>query len=153
VGRRVRLGRGVYINVVKGGHLEIGDDVHVDSHAQLTAEGELMIGANTYVGSGTIIAASGSMTIGRDVLIAAYCTIRDQDHRVDQFERPYRLQGLTHSPVRIGNNVWVGTKATVLRGVSIGEGAVIGANAVVTSDVEANWLSAGVPAKPVKKVR
>lgn len=55
-------------------------------------------------------------------------------------------------PVRIGNNVWVGANVTILPGVSIGDNAIIAAGAVVTKDVPANMLAAGIPAKVIRHI-
>jgi acetyltransferase-like isoleucine patch superfamily enzyme len=65
-------------------------------------------------------------------------------------DRPYNLQALTTSPVIIENNVWIGAKATVLQGVRIGAGAVIGAHALVRSDVRERTVVVGVPARELK---
>lgn len=56
------------------------------------------------------------------------------------------------APIRIGNNVWIGAQATVLPGVTIGDGAIVGAGAVVTRDVPANVIVGGIPAKIIKKI-
>jgi acetyltransferase-like isoleucine patch superfamily enzyme len=153
IGCGVRLGRGVYINVVKGGSLHIGDKVHIDSHAYLIAEGHMAIGAHSYVGVGATIVAFEDIRIGANALIAAYATIRDQDHRLDRLTSPFREQGLVSSPVHIGDNVWIGTKATILRGVHIGDDAVIGANSVVTSPVAAASVAVGAPARVVRHLQ
>jgi len=63
---------------------------------------------------------------------------------------PIKDQGIVKRPVRIGPDVWLGTKATVLRGVEIGRGSVIGANSVVTRDVPDYAIAVGVPAKVVR---
>ena len=150
VGRGVRLGRAVYISVVKGGFLDLGDDVHVDSHSYITVEGKLTVGAGSYVGVGCTLVAQDKITIGPDALIAAYVTIRDQDHRIDRRNMPYRKQGLVASPISIGRNVWIGTKATILRGSSIGDNCVVGANSVVTQDVASNSVAVGAPARVIR---
>jgi acetyltransferase-like isoleucine patch superfamily enzyme len=147
----VQLGRGVHISVVRGAMLSIGDNVNVERDCQLITEGVLSIDANGFVGTGTIIAAAERITIGRDALIAAYSTIRDQDHRRDAGSLPYNRQGLVTDPIVIGDNVWIGTKATILRGVRIGDNAVVGAQAVVTSNVEQDTVVTGIPAKVITR--
>jgi len=153
VGKGVSIGRGVYLSVTRGSRLKLADGVRVDSHAYLVSEGELTIGARGYVGVGSTIVAKERIVIGSDVLIAAYATIRDQDHRFDELGPSYNKQGLIASPIEIGDNVWIGTKATVLRGVQIGSGAIVGANAVVTDSVDDNVVAVGVPARAVKTLR
>ncbi|HYU66336.1 MAG TPA: acyltransferase, partial [Jatrophihabitantaceae bacterium] len=73
----------------------------------------------------------------------------DFDHRYSDLDVPIKDQGIVKSPVRIGNDVWLGTKTTVVRGVRIGDGAVIGANAVVSRDVPAYGVAVGIPARVV----
>ena len=151
VGRGVRLGRGVHISVVRGATLTIGDGVAIERDCQLVSEGELSIGPNSFVGTGSIIVAAERVNIGRDALIAAYATIRDQDHR-HEHGAPYHSQGLVTAPISIGSNVWIGTKATVLKGVSVGDGAVIGAHALVSGPVAPRTIVAGVPARLLKSL-
>lgn len=152
VGRGVVLGRNVDIRVIRGGSLVIGAGTIIEAQCTLVAEGDLEIGDNSFVGCGTIIVARQSVRIGRDALIAAYTTIRDQDHRFDDSSKPYRLQGLDSSPIVIGDNACLGTKATVLRGVIIGNNAIVGANSVVTSDIAEGAIAVGAPARTVRPV-
>jgi acetyltransferase-like isoleucine patch superfamily enzyme len=74
----------------------------------------------------------------------------DFDHGVTEVERPIRLQGIYKRDVRVGNNVWMGFGSCVLRGVSIGENSIVGTSAVCTSDVPANAVVAGVPARLIR---
>jgi acetyltransferase-like isoleucine patch superfamily enzyme len=152
VGRRVRLGRGVHISVVRGASLTVGDDVEIERDCQLISEGELSVGAGSFIGTGSIIVAAERVVIGRNALIAAHVTIRDQDHRLEDAQLPYNRQGLVTAPVVIGDNVWIGTKATVLRGASVGDGAVIGAHALVSDPVEPRTVVGGVPARLLKRL-
>jgi acetyltransferase-like isoleucine patch superfamily enzyme len=74
----------------------------------------------------------------------------DFDHGVVDVERPIRSQGIYKRDVRVGHNVWMGYGACVLRGVSIGDNSIVGTNAVVTSDVPANAVVGGVPARVIR---
>jgi acetyltransferase-like isoleucine patch superfamily enzyme len=74
----------------------------------------------------------------------------DFDHNVAEVERPIRVQGIYKRDVRVGNNVWIGYGAQILRGVSVGDNSIIGAGAVVTKDVPANAVVAGVPARVIR---
>jgi acetyltransferase-like isoleucine patch superfamily enzyme len=130
--------------------VEIGARTVVDVGGCVIARsGVLSIGPDSYVGRGSVITAIERVVIGRDALIAEHVTIRDQDHDYTH-KRPYRLAGMKVSSINIGDNVWIGAKATITRGVTIGSNAVIGANSVVTHDVPANAVVAGVPAKLVR---
>jgi acetyltransferase-like isoleucine patch superfamily enzyme len=82
-------------------------------------------------------------------LIAPGCHITDVNHGIAQGEL-IRKQSLVSKPVRIGNDVWVGAGCSMLPGVTIGDGAVIGARAVVTHDIPAGAIAVGSPAKVIK---
>jgi len=149
VGRDVRIGPGVRFRVLNGAKLIIGDGTRIDANAEIHSDGYLSIGRDAYVGSGTIIVAAEKVAIGDDALIAAYVAIRDQDHRTELGDRPFRLQGLETSPILIGNNVWLGTGTTILKGVMLGDNCVVGANSVVTRSVPSDTRVAGSPARPL----
>jgi acetyltransferase-like isoleucine patch superfamily enzyme len=74
----------------------------------------------------------------------------DFDHGITEVERPIRLQGIYKRDVDVGSNVWIGYGACILRGVTVGDNAVIGTNAVVAADVPANAVVGGVPAKVIR---
>lgn len=131
----------------------------LDSNSKLTVNGkfnfyygsDVIVFANGYLdlGSGyansdTKIRCSCSITIGNDVAISHNVTIMDADF--------HNIEGISDcDPVKIGDHVWIGTKATILKGVSIGNGAIIAAGAVVTKDIPEKALAAGVPAKVIKE--
>ncbi|HMJ15575.1 MAG TPA: acyltransferase, partial [Polyangiaceae bacterium] len=107
-------------------------------------QGTLEIGKSTFVNYGTSIAALASVKIGPNCSIGTYCLIMDNDfHRVE----PERRNELPESlPIAIEENVWLGARVMVLRGVSIGAGSVVGAGSIVTHDVEPRSLVTGMPA-------
>ena len=80
-------------------------------------------------------------------MIADRAMFIDFDHGVVEVDRPIRAQGIYMRDVEVGSNVWIGYGACILRGVSVGDNAVVGAAAVVTKDVPANAVVAGVPAR------
>jgi acetyltransferase-like isoleucine patch superfamily enzyme len=94
------------------------------------------------------IRAKGGLTLGNRVLIASHVVITTQGHPLSL----PRWGETVHKPVTIGNDVWIGANACILPGVTIGDGAVIAAGAMVTKDVASNTLVAGVPASEVKKI-
>ena len=109
--------------------------------------GRLRVGVNALVNSGASIHASGSISIGANLLMAAFASISDTDaHEV------VVGSGVRVSAVRIGDNVWIGRGAIVLPGVSVGDGAVVGATAVVTKDVPPYSLAVGNPARVIKSL-
>jgi acetyltransferase-like isoleucine patch superfamily enzyme len=133
-------------------------------------EGEINIGERTYIGSGTSLISKSKITIGNDVTIAWGCQIYDHNsHSLDWLERrkdillqneDYRngLNFITHkdwsvvktAPILICDKVWIGFDVTILAGVTIGEGAIIGAKSVVRKDVEPWSIVIGNPAVAVK---
>jgi acetyltransferase-like isoleucine patch superfamily enzyme len=113
-------------------------------------EGTVRIGAKTVMGQECTISAYQHVSIGRECIVADRVMLIDFDHGVVEVERPIRLQGIYKRDVRVGSNVWMGYGACVLRGVSVGDNAVIGTNAVVARDVPANAVVGGVPAKVIR---
>ena len=108
----------------------------------------ITVGRRVFINAGCCFQDQGGIEIGDDVLIGHQVVIATLNHDPD----PAKRGNMTPAPVKIGNKVWIGAHATVLPGVTVGEGAVIAAGAVVTRDVPANTVVAGVPAKPLKKI-
>ncbi len=99
-----------------------------------------------------MIVAREEGLIGRDVLIAEHVTIRDQDHAYGG-QLPTSKNGFVTAPIRIGDNVWLGAKVTILKGVSVGNNVVIGANSEVTRDLRDNVVAVGVLARVVREIK
>ena len=116
-------------------------------------EGELSIGAKSVFGQECTISAYQHISIGRECIIADRVMMIDFDHGMVETERPIREQGIYKRDVDIGHNVWIGYGACLLRGVSVGNNSVIGTSAVVTRDVPANAVVAGIPARLLRMRR
>jgi acetyltransferase-like isoleucine patch superfamily enzyme len=110
------------------------------------------LGDRVFVNRGTIITARADIYIGDDVLIGPYVVINSGDHNYSDPAQPIESQGHATGPISIGNDVWLGAHCVILRGVKVGDGAVVAAGAVVIDDVPPCTLVAGVPAVP-KKLR
>lgn len=109
---------------------------------------EIIIGENTFI-NGARIAAKRRITIGSNVHIAPEVVIMDSD-----FHDATDLEAAGNSAdVIIGNHVWISTRAMILKGVTIGDGAVVAAGAIVTKNVPAHTLVAGIPARQIKKLK
>ena len=134
IGRRarVRCGRWVWI----------GHGSKIRCH-----EGEVSIGDKTVLGQECTISAYQHVSIGEQCILADRVMLIDFDHNVAETERPIRVQGIYKRDTRVGSNVWIGHAAQILRGVTVGDNAIIGAGAVVTKDVPANAVVGGVPAR------
>jgi acetyltransferase-like isoleucine patch superfamily enzyme len=113
-------------------------------------EGELSIGAKSVLGQECTISAFQHIAIGRECIIADRVMMIDFDHGIVEVERPIREQGIYKRDVDVGHNVWIGYGACLLRGVKVGDNAVIGTSSVVTCDVPANAVVGGIPAKLIR---
>jgi acetyltransferase-like isoleucine patch superfamily enzyme len=102
------------------------------------------------MGQECTISAYQHVRIGEECVIADRAMFIDFDHGIVEVERPIRLQGIYKRDVEVGNNVWIGYGACILRGVSVGDNSVIGTNSVVTKDVPANAIVGGVPARIIR---
>ena len=107
------------------------------------------IGKDVFINEGCCFQDHGGIWIGDGSLIGQQVVMATLDHDLD----PAHRQDMFPGPIRIGRNVWVGAHATILRNVTIGDGAVVAAGAVVTKDVPPNTVVAGVPARVVKTIR
>lgn len=106
----------------------------------------LTLGRDVFINMGCRFQDAGGISIGDGTLIGHGTTIVTLNHEADPTRRADMLPG----PVAIGRKVWLGAAATVVPGVTIGDGAIVGAGAVVTRDVPANTIVAGVPARTIR---
>jgi acetyltransferase-like isoleucine patch superfamily enzyme len=142
-GVKFEIGRNA--RVVLGRWSWLGHGCKVRAH-----EGEVIVGAKTVLGQECTISAYQHVAIGRECIVADRVMLIDFDHGVVEVERPVRLQGIYKRDVNVGHNVWIGYGACILRGVTIGDNAIVGTSAVVTKDVEPNAVVAGAPARIVR---
>ncbi len=153
VGKRTRArGR---LRIFNRGTITIGESVHIRStpvRSELVCfEGaELEIGNSTFINYGTSICATQSIRIGQKCSIGNHCIVLDNHFHSLEPERRSTMP--PSAPVVLGNNVWLGVRVTVLPGVRIGDGAVIGAGSVVTKDIPARTLALGVPARVIREL-
>ena len=139
---------GVTLEIGKNATLYLGRWSWIGHGTKIRAhEGEVRIGAKSVLGQECTISAYQHVSIGRECIVADRVMLIDFDHGVVEVERPIRLQGIYKRDVRIGHNVWIGYGASFLRGVTVGDNAVVGTYAVVNKDVPANAVVAGVPAR------
>lgn len=134
-----------------------GDNLYLTAWTQFCENQEpslISIGSHCDFGAFNHITATNQIVIGDNCLTGKWVTISDNNHGTTSLEDlqlpPLRRKVVSKGPVIIGNNVWIGDKATVLGGVIIGDGAVVAANSVVTKDVPAYSVVAGNPARIIK---
>jgi acetyltransferase-like isoleucine patch superfamily enzyme len=123
----------------------IGHGTKIRAH-----EGEVRIGAKSVLGQECTISSFQHVSIGRECIVADRVMLIDFDHGMVEVERPIREQGIYKRDVRIGHNVWIGYGASFLRGVTVGDNAVVGTYTVVNRDVPANAVVAGVPVRVLR---
>jgi acetyltransferase-like isoleucine patch superfamily enzyme len=143
---------GVRLRVKKGATLLVGRDVKFYDGFCAYVEGTatVEIGDRTLFNVNSWIGAIDGLSIGADCLFAPMVTVTDGNHRFELSDVPFHTQGFENRGVTIGDNVWIGAKATIIN--SVGRDSVVGANAVVTRPVPAGSIAAGVPARVIGQV-
>jgi len=111
----------------------------------------LEVGDNTYIGPRCILGAGGGITIGSNVTIGSAVDILAENHQFADADVLINEQGVTRKGIAIEDDVWIGNRVIVLDGVRVGQGAVLGAGAVVTRDVPPYTVVVGNPARDVGK--
>jgi acetyltransferase-like isoleucine patch superfamily enzyme len=145
------LGRGLELQIARHGEVRFGRFVWIGDGTKIRChEGVVEIGAKTVIGQECTISAYQRVRIGAQCVVADRAMFIDFDHGVVEVERPIRLQGIYKRDVEVGSNVWIGYGACILRGVRVGDNAIVGANSVVTRDVPANAVVGGVPARVLR---
>lgn len=155
--RGYRLGAGVTVSPSCNIFESRADAIHIGGRSQLRKnvrisagfDGMIRIGRNVLIDDGTYIMAQDHITIGDGSQIAAFTFITDFNHSFKKKNIPISEQGYETKPVVIGKDVWIGTHCVILNGVTIGDGAVIGAGSVVTKNIPAYAVAVGNPAKVI----
>lgn len=124
-----------------------GKQVNIEHNAYFSPK----VSLGDYSGIGVNAKIHGKCTIGDHVMMGEDCTIITRNHKFDKTDVLMMEQGFEEErPVFIGSDVWIGDRVTILPGVHIGDGCVIGAGAVVTRDIPPHSIAAGVPAKVIR---
>jgi acetyltransferase-like isoleucine patch superfamily enzyme len=146
---------GDVLEALREDRLQVGENTLFEPGVWIAAPApaRIRIGSGTFLNLGVMVAALELVEIGDHCMFANGCFVTDADHRFDDPDRPITWQGFrTRGPTRIGDNVWCGANVVVTSGVTIGERSVIGANAVVTTDIPPYSIAVGAPARVVKQV-
>ena len=169
VGNVFSTGEGTKVNgTLHLGHsnskIEIGSNCLLEGVlTTYTSGSKIIIGNNVFIGQNSLIGSASKIEIGDHVLISFDCIIQDSDtHHIDPKKRKNdtidwmhgkkNWEGIPTSPIRIENDAWIGARSIILKGVVIGEGAVVGAGSCVTKDVLPFTVVAGNPAKFIKNI-
>ncbi len=156
----LRLGSNVFIGeravILRSGgegFVELLDAVQInrDCSLEIFEGGSITIGEQVGLQRGCIlVAAVQPIIIGRRAEIAPYCAFFSYDHGIEAGREIFGQPLTSKGPIIIGEDAWLGTRVTVLSGVTIGRGAVVGAGSVVVSDIPDNAIAAGAPARVIK---
>jgi acetyltransferase-like isoleucine patch superfamily enzyme len=139
---RISLGEGVFVGAACWLQV-IGDSTHVS----------LEIGDGTSIAGNCVVSATDSIRIGKRVTIARGTYIADHSHAYERIDIAIADQGITNiAPIEIGDGAWIAENAVILPGVTIGAGAVVGANSVVTNDIPAHCVAVGTPARVIRRL-
>lgn len=145
------VGKGCWI-MCEDNSKVILDNVIIEDYVVIQSKhgGQISI-KNSFIGTKSTIVSFKSIEIGRNCLLAEMVVIRDQNHKVAPPEMLLSERGYECSDIKIGNNVWLGAKSTVLKGVEIGDNSVIGAHALVNSTISESKVAVGIPAKEINR--
>lgn len=150
LGCRCKIHDAASVDAARTAKVILGDQVTINRYAYLQGDkGGIRLGARVEVNNFVIINGTGGVDIGDDTLIGPGVRIISYQHQIDA-DQVIRDQASIASPIRIGKGVWIGANAVILAGVTIEDGAVVGAGAVVTRDIPRHAVVVGVPAKIMK---
>lgn len=156
-GKFLKLGDDVTLSGLGTYGISIGNNVGIGSHSKVIVSTSLndigkgiTIGNNVGIGEFAYLGGAGGLEIGDDCIIGQYLSCHPENHNYEDTNTLIRLQGVNRKGIKIAPNCWIGSKVTILDGVTIGKGSVIAAGAVVTSSFPANSIIGGIPAKLLK---
>lgn len=149
VGPGVSLGLDA-VRAVRG-KIRVGSGCQIQKGVELNPfGGSITLGENVWLGPNLVIYGQGGVEVGDDCLLSMNVVILSSSHRIPGRDRHIRWEHDDLRPTRIGRDVWIGANAVILGGVTIGEGCVVAAGAVVTKNLPAYSVAMGVPAKVVR---
>jgi acetyltransferase-like isoleucine patch superfamily enzyme len=156
------LHTGIYVHWIDGvGDIIVGDNVIFDGQSSIRFASRFVDRPRLLVGDGSAIAHDCQITVGKEVRIGKHCRIASEvvitDSNGHPSEPSLRLAGAPPAdedvrPVTIGDNVWIGRRAMIMPGVTIGEGSIVASGAIVMSDIPPYTVAAGNPARKVSSV-
>ena len=132
----------------ENGKIHFSKNVSIDTNSRFVAANNatLQIGSGCRIGPYSIFNCGDDIIIGEDCIFGGYCSFQSSNHGIKKGEI-IKYQKYTYGKIIIGNGVWIGAHVNLLAGVTIGDGAVIGANSVVSRDIPSNAIAVGAPAK------
>ena len=159
IGRGVSIGRNCFIDANSEEGIWLGDQVSIGKNTTIECTGSLLnLGKGLRVGNGAglgthgYFGCAGGIEIGKDTIFGNFVSLHSENHNFENRDIPIKHQGVNRIGIKIGNNCWIGSKATILDGAVIEDGCIIGAGSVVIKGIYSrDGIYAGVPAKLIKK--
>lgn len=144
---KTQIGRRCNIICVDGGKM-ILDNVYIANDCTIfCSEKAILKMKGCFLGHKSTIVAREKITIAENCEIAELVIIRDQNHKHNLTSKKIATQGFNTAPIMIESNVWIGAKATILKGVTIGTNSVVGAHTLVNKSIPISSVAVGIPAK------
>lgn len=128
----------------------LGTDSSISTGCKILSPESISLANNVGISRDVTLDGRGGIEIGDYTMVGFESIILTSTHKSDRTDIPIRKQGMFCDSVIIGKDVWIGARVIILPGVKIGDGAIIGANAVVTKDISSNTVVGGIPARFIK---
>jgi len=150
IGNGVRVLGDIDLRNRENGKIKIEDNVTFDTGCRLVAANEstLLFKQGADIGGYCIFNCGTNVSIGKDTMLAGFCYVQSSNHGTAK-DQTIKSQGHTYGEINIGDDCWLASRVTVIAGVKIGNGAIVGANAVVTKNLENYSINVGIPAKKI----
>jgi len=152
ISTNVQIRKNVEIRVEKNSELFLDENVKLDNGVRIvvTNSSKVYIGLNTKIGYSSILNCGANLNIGKNCLISGFVYIQCSEHG---FKKNINIidQQHSHKEINISEDVWIGAHSTILMGVNLKKGTIIGANSLVNKDTEKNSINVGIPAKKIKE--
>lgn len=156
-GKFLRLGNQVYVSALSKNGIQFGDNVSIGAFSRVIVStslndigDQIVIGNNVGIGEFAYLGGAGGLQIGDECIVGQYLSCHPENHNYEDVSISIRHQGVSRKGIKIGANCWIGSKVTILDGVTIGAGCIIAAGSVVTKSFPENSIIGGVPAKLLK---
>jgi acetyltransferase-like isoleucine patch superfamily enzyme len=157
VGNDVTIMDYSYLHCLSVRGVKIGSNTSLDCNLWLHCGGTwkdhehgfFTIGENSFIGCNGVMGAGGGIQIGNNVLIGQNVNLHSENHIFTDKDRLIREQGVSYEGIIIEDDVWIGSKVTIVDGVKVGQGSIVGAGSVVTKSIPPYSIAVGVPAKVI----
>lgn len=146
------IGEDCGIHIFPNAQLRCRGRIIVDDHVMIYTKGLLSIGRRFRINRYSRIVAREQIEIGDNVVIGQQVAILDHDHQYKRQGTDLDIEGYITAPIKLGSNIWIGDKCTILKGVTIGDNVIVGAHTLIHKDVPDNVVVGGVPFRILKEL-